>query len=229
MHVRIGRLQQLQKIIEGIDMDGFERRTLAKKEQVLGAAFDLMNVENGKGSQALSIADVAAHSHVSRATIFNYFGSRQGLISAVFDRFLAQIAEGAERIVAQDLPFAQVMMTLTRYELDRLSHVSEQFYRDLMRWYAEDNGPGMHDLRDRYTKRSFGILLGLFAKGRREGSVDPQYSDEFLLLYLRMMTQGALDPSIRDAIVPYSEQFVEMLIKGVAPPPRSVRGSGHSK
>ncbi|MCI1220221.1 MAG: TetR/AcrR family transcriptional regulator [Bifidobacterium sp.] len=198
-------------------MNGFERRTLAKKEQVLDAAFDLMNADSDNGAETLSIADAAARSHVSRATIFNYFGSKQGLISAVFDRFLARIAEGAERIVTQDLPFAQMMMTLTRYELDCLSRVSEQFYRDLMRWYAEDSGPGMQDLRVRYTERSFGILLSLFAKGRQEGSVDPKYSDEFLLLYLRMMTQGALDPGIRDAIVPYSEQFVEMLIKGIAP------------
>ncbi|MCH4208798.1 TetR/AcrR family transcriptional regulator [Bifidobacterium sp.] len=198
-------------------MDGFELRTRVKREQVLGAAFDLVNT--GGGAEALSIAAVAVHSHVSRATIFNYFGSRQGLISGVFDRFLAQIAEGAEHIVTQDLPFAPMMMALTRYELDSLSRVSEQFYRDLMRWYAEDDGPGMQDLRARYTRQSFGILLSLFAKGRKEGSVDPEYSDEFLLLYLRMMTQGALDPGIRDAIVPYSEQFVKMLIKGIAPSP----------
>lgn len=214
---------------EGTDMNGFERRTLAKKEQVLDAAFDLMNADSGEGAETLSIADVAARSHVSRATIFNYFGSKQGLISAVFDRFLSRLGEEAEQIITQDMLFVQLMRALTRCELDHLHSVSPQFYDNLMRWYAEDEGPGMQDLRARYTKESFDVMLAMFAKGREEGSIDPKYSDEFLLLYLRMMSQGALDPSVRDAIVPYSERFVEMFIKGVAPSPCSATDDGRSQ
>ncbi len=66
-------------------MNGYEKRTQEKKNQVLDAAFNLMN--NGGGIGNLTMDDIAKNSKVGKTSIFNYFGSKENLIHEVFKYF----------------------------------------------------------------------------------------------------------------------------------------------
>ena len=195
-------------------MNGFERRTKEKKEQVLNAAFDLMNTD--KGASGLTIKAVAERSHISRATIFKYYESKQKLIDAVFVHVLDDIGETAMHIIESDLPFDQLIMALGRNDIEQLNKVSRQFYMELMASYVRDD----HEISthlDSYTQRAFNLMIDIFAKGRKEGKVDLKYSDEFLLLYFQALIRGISDPNIYGKILPYTEQWTEMMVKGFAP------------
>ncbi|WP_241433483.1 TetR/AcrR family transcriptional regulator [Listeria floridensis] len=65
-------------------MNGFEKRSLEKKKQILAAAFDIMN--SAEGADGLTVDAVVRESGISKATIFKYFGSKENLIRAVFFR-----------------------------------------------------------------------------------------------------------------------------------------------
>ncbi|EGO8568943.1 TPA: TetR/AcrR family transcriptional regulator, partial [Enterococcus faecium] len=49
------------------------------------------------------------------------------------------------------------------------------------------------------------------------GKVDLKYSDEFLMLYFQAMIEGISNPQIYEKILPYTAEWTELLVKGIAP------------
>lgn len=73
-----------------------ERSRLSLREQLLDAAARLLPQ---RGFGKLRMADVAAESGVSRQTVYNEFGGKEALVSAVALRVEARFLEEAERRV----------------------------------------------------------------------------------------------------------------------------------
>ncbi|HAQ1754513.1 TPA: TetR/AcrR family transcriptional regulator, partial [Enterococcus faecium] len=98
-----------------------------------------------------------------------------------------------------------------------LNRVNKQFYIDLMTYYTKKEKKEFSDAMDAYTQESFSIMLDLFHRGRKEGKVDLKYSDEFLILYFQAMVEGISKPEIYAKLLPYTAEWTEVLIKGIAP------------
>ncbi|MCS6109124.1 TetR/AcrR family transcriptional regulator, partial [Clostridium botulinum] len=77
-------------------MDGFEKRTLEKKRQVIDATFDLLNTP--KGAESITMDEIAKQANVGKTTIFKYFDNKDNLYKAVYKDFLNNLADGAYKI-----------------------------------------------------------------------------------------------------------------------------------
>ncbi|WP_270216248.1 TetR/AcrR family transcriptional regulator [Enterococcus lactis] len=185
-------------------MKGFEKRAQEKKKEILQAAFDLMNTDIG--TAGVTMDKVAESAQVSKATIFKYFGSKEGLIYEVFFTFMNDLGQEAKALIAENLPFEETY----------LNRVNKQFYIDLMTYYTKKEKKEFSDAMDAYTQESFSIMLDLFHRGRKEGKVDLKYSDEFLILYFQAMVEGISKPEIYAKLLPYTAEWTEVLIKGIA-------------
>ncbi|KAF1298173.1 TetR family transcriptional regulator [Enterococcus sp. JM4C] len=196
-------------------MNGFERRTQEKKERVLQAAFELMNTDSGVDN--LTIDEVAKRSGVGKTSIFNYFGSKEALIHEVFVNSMTEMSEKAQKIMADEAPFEETLIAMSQTKIEYLEKINQQFYFDLMKYFTEKEDNGFTRMMDEYTKMSFGMMLDLFHRGRKEGKVDLKYSDEFLMLYFQAIIEGISNPLIYEKILPYTREWTEMIIKGIAP------------
>lgn len=197
-------------------MNGFEKRAKEKQKQVLNAAFELMNSD--KGVAGLTIDEVVERSGVSKATIFKYFGSKEQLIYQVFFEFMNEMGTSTREIMAKNLPFEETLIAMSQNKISYLEKVNKQFFLDLMGYYThKEKDSELTLLMDNYTKESFDIMLDLFHRGRKEGKVDLKYSDEFLMLYFQAMVEGISNPQIYDKILPYTAEWTEMMVKGIAP------------
>lgn len=196
-------------------MDGFERRTEEKKKKVLRAAFDLMNTDTG--IENLTIDAVAKKANVGKTSIFKYFGSKENLIHEVFIRSMDEMEEKAKKIVEKNASFEETLIAMSQNKIDYLEKINKQFYLDLMSYYTKKEDSGFTRMMEAYTKQSLGIMLDLFHRGRKEGKVDLKYSDEFLMLYFQAMIEGISNPQIYEKILPYTAEWTELLIKGIAP------------
>jgi AcrR family transcriptional regulator len=197
-------------------MNGFEKRAKEKQKQVLKAAFELMNSD--KGVAGLTIDEVVERSGVSKATIFKYFGSKEQLIYQVFFEFMNEMGNSTREIMAKNLPFEETLIAMSQNKISYLEKVNKQFFLDLMAYYThKEKDSELTLLMDNYTKESFDIMLDLFHRGRKEGKVDLKYSDEFLMLYFQAMVEGISNPQIYDKILPYTAEWTEMMVKGIAP------------
>jgi AcrR family transcriptional regulator len=196
-------------------MNGFERRTSEKKQQVLQAAFELMNTENGIDN--LTIDEVSKLSTVGKTSIFKYFGSKENLIHEVFVNWMNEMAQSANEVMEKNASFEETMIAMSQTKINFLSKINKQFYFDLMHYFTEKEDSGFTRMMEEYTNQSFEIMLDLFHRGRKEGKVDLKYSDEFLLLFFQALIEGISNPMIYKQILPYTAEWTEILIKGVAP------------
>lgn len=196
-------------------MNGFEKRTQAKKNQVLEATFNLLNTE--AGIENVTVDEIARHANVGKTTIFKYFGSKENLIHEVFKYFLTQMGENARKIMADNKPFEETIIAMSQIKIHFLEKINKQFYFDLMDYFTKKDDNGLSLMMQEYVNESYSLMLDLFHRGRKEGKVDLKYSDEFLLIYFQALVEGISSPHIYQRILPYTAQWTELLVKGIAP------------
>lgn len=196
-------------------MNGFEKRTQEKKNQVLKATFNLLNTD--ASIENVTVDEIARHANVGKTTIFKYFGSKENLIHEVFKYFLTQMGETAREIMAENKPFEETIIAMSQNKIHYLEKINKQFYLDLMDYFTKKDDDGISLMMQQYVKESYSLMLDLFHRGRKEGKVDLKYSDEFLLIYFQALVEGISSPHIYPKILPYTAQWTELLIKGVAP------------
>jgi AcrR family transcriptional regulator len=199
----------------GYSMDGYEKRTQEKKLQVLEAAFHLMNTDDG--IENLTVDEIARKANVGKTSIFKYFGSKENLLHEVFKKFIADMREKALEIMDQKKSFEETLIAMSQNKINFLDKVNKRFYMDLMDYYTTKGDDGLSLIMQQYIKESFDIMMDLFHIGRKEGKVDLKYSDEFLMLYLQALVEGISSPHIYTRILPYTAEWIEVLIKGIAP------------
>ncbi|WP_080873512.1 TetR/AcrR family transcriptional regulator [Oceanobacillus timonensis] len=196
-------------------MNGFEKRTEEKKKQILEAAFELMNGDADAGN--VTMEEIAKHANVGKATLFKYFGSKDNLIHEVFQDFINQLITGAREIIAEDKSFEETLIALSQNKIGYLDKINHQFYMRMMDFFTKKDDEGLSLMMQKFNEVNYDMLLDLFHRGRKEGKVDLKYSDEFLLLYFQAIVEGISKPQIYEKIAPYTEEWTEMLIKGIAP------------
>jgi len=196
-------------------MNGYEKRTQEKKNQVLEATFHLMNTD--AGIENLTMDDISQASNVGKTSIFKYFGSKENLIYEVFKCFLNKMGETAREIMSENKPFEETLIAISQNKINYLEKVNKQFYLDLMDFFTKKNDDGLSLIMQEYNKESYSIMLDLFHRGRKEGKVDLKYSDEFLLIYFQALVEGISSPHIYKKVLPYTAHWTELLIKGIAP------------
>jgi hypothetical protein len=67
-----------------------------------------------------------------------------------------------------------------------------------------------------YGKNQQTVLYGFDVICNKEGKVDLKYSDEFLLIYFQALVEGISSLHIYSKVLPYTTQWTELLIKGIA-------------
>lgn len=200
-------------------MNGFEKRTEEKKKKVIEAAFELMNTDNHGAN--VTIEDIAKHAGVGKTTVFKYFGNKDNLIKEVFQNCLDELVVSAQEVLEQEKSFEETLISLTQNKIDLLNRINKPFYSIMMEYVTEKDDTGSSLMMEKYTRNNYGMMLDLFHRGRKEGKVDLKYSDEFLILYFQTIVEGISNPNIYEKIKPYTREWTEMLIKGIAPSRRS--------
>lgn len=196
-------------------MNGYEKRTEEKKIRVLEAAFNLINTDAGIDN--FTMDEIAQNANVGKTSIFKYFGSKENLIHEVFKYFLSKMGAKAREIMLENKPFEETIIAMTQTKIEWLDKINKRFYLDLMGFVTQKSDNGLSLMMKQYAEESFSIMLDLFHRGRKEGKVDLKYSDEFLLVYFEALVEGISSPQIYERILPYTAEWTELLIKGIAP------------
>ena len=196
-------------------MNGFDKRQQQKKQQILQAAFDLMNTD--RGIKNIKIEDIVEQANVSKTSIFNYFGNKENVIQEVFKQFINQMTAEATAIINRDNSFEETFIALSLNKARLLQKINRQLYLDMMAYMVSKQGSDISILMNEYTHITSNMIIDLFARGRKEGKIDLKYSDEFLLLYIQSFVEGVSNPKIYEQVLPYISEWTEVFLKGFAP------------
>ncbi len=202
-----------------------DQNRIEQRARILDAARSLFA---SQGFDDVTVADIARHAGVARATVFNYFASKHTLIDAITEEVLAYYAEMLDRAQADERSSTAALL---RALFDHMGEGIEQlhgFYKGVFREIAKmqvglDEGGASAKARE----LTVGRLAVLISRGQTRGEISAEHTAEDLAYAFDSLTHGTIvhwlygDPSksLRDRM----GRAVEIYLGSVATGPGAVR------
>jgi TetR/AcrR family fatty acid metabolism transcriptional regulator len=178
-----------------------------------------------RGYAATRAEDVAVEAGVAKGTVFLHFGSREGVLRALFESFEADLLAVVERTVATDAPALERLRDMLGAVLRAMAARPDLARSVLDLWAARSfaaAGQGEQDGAGVEVARLYGqyrrVVGDLLDEARREGSLRPDLTPDAPAVVVGavegVVLQWALDP----AAVPLervAEQVVDVLLHGL--------------
>lgn len=189
--------------------NGFDLRREKKMKNIEEAALELLNQ---KDISNITMDEIASNAGVSKVTLFNYYNTKDNLINTTIRNSLFSIYEEYERLVEGNLPFEQTYIELTQYKMKKIQSTTSMFFHNVMQQYASDTTFFDKDAQEASDR----LVLRLLQKGRKEGKINPAYSDEVLLMFMHIFTEGMKSQAINnDDMIKYGSQISQMFLNGL--------------
>lgn len=191
-------------------MNGYERRTKAKREKIRAAALELFCIY---GTEKTSVNEIAVTAGVAPATIYNYFGSKEGLMTETIVGILEESWKARRELWETDLPFPELIKRAISMNEDFFDRANLETIKALF-----DSDPEIKKLVDDFNRNSYPYIVGRFMeKGREEGYIRKDISREAATIYLKMYQDVLMQPEIfNNRNKNLIKELVELMIYGLA-------------
>jgi AcrR family transcriptional regulator len=166
-------------------VDGFERGKKKKRESIWRAALELFRVH---GFKKVSINDIASKAGVSPATIYNHFGSKEGLVRETLKQHIRNNLTRYKKIIESDRPFPDRMEAIVFAK----ETIAQQYSTELIQTALSDDPEIRQFLEAKYrdiAKR----ISDFYQEGKRQGYINPKISQEAIMLYFDILRRGITD------------------------------------
>lgn len=159
-------------------MNGFEKRRDDKKKAILQAALELFD---RYGFDKVTVTEIAEKAHVSKVSIYNFFGSKDTLrrivIKDVLDESIAKIKDLVEKDGDFIQKIGEYIQIRTRYH----GRYSLQFFFD-----AVESDQEVRQYFADFTAANKRLVMEFIEKGRQLGVFSPDISDTAIEMYIDM-------------------------------------------
>jgi len=168
----------------------------AQRERILDAARTLFA---SRGFDAVTMGDVAAQAGVVRATVFNHFGSKHGLVEAITAGVFDYYAGMLDQALADE---ASTTPALVRALFEHMGAGIEQFhgfYREVFREIMKIQvGLEEGSAAARAAERTQERLMRLLARGQERGELSREFDAEDLETAFSSLANGTIDRWLYD-------------------------------
>jgi AcrR family transcriptional regulator len=175
-------------------MNGYERRKEQTKENIRQAALELFKAH---GVKKVSVSEIASRAAVSPVTIYNHFGSKDDLVRDVAKQFLLDLVDKYQAMMQSDAPFMEKLEMIIFDKTEIARQYNAEFLQTII-----SSDPELRQFVDSiFENRIFRLMSDFFREGRRQGYVNPDLSDETMILYQRIFRQGVTSyPGLLEAV-----------------------------
>lgn len=163
-------------------MNKYELRTNKKKEAIVNSALDLFRTN---GFQNTSIKQISDKANVSQVSIYNYFGSKDALVTECAKIIMKNTLENAKQILEEPIPFIQKLNKA-------LSLCTGEIHRTLNEYFstkALDDKIFLSLLSDGLLTVQCEIYEAFLEDGKKEGAIDNSIPTEVLMKYILAFNQ----------------------------------------
>jgi AcrR family transcriptional regulator len=196
-------------------MNGFERRTEQKKDKIRTAALELFCTY---GPDKTSVNEIAQRAGVSPASVYNYFGSKEGLMKDTIINLLESSWKLREELWNSELPFPELLKRSVTMKDDFYDRIDLDNFLDLLNSNIEIKKHIDDFNKKRYPK----IVQKFIEKGRREGYIRKEISLEAAMVYLTMYQDVLQRPEMKKRInSELLKELLDLMIYGLAGQPIS--------
>ncbi|WP_243182925.1 TetR/AcrR family transcriptional regulator [Anaerosolibacter carboniphilus] len=160
-----------------MNMNGYEKRTKAKKESIINAARELFTE---RGITDVGISEIAAKAGVSQVSIYNYFGDKNSLAKEVLISYLDQSIQEYEEILKGDIPFSEKLKIIMDKKHDAVIEVSRSNFSK----YAWEDKTLQQVYKEAATIKATSIYTKFIELGKKEGAIDESIPNDAILSFL---------------------------------------------
>jgi len=171
-----------------------------------------------KGYNGVSMREISEMSHVSKPTIYYYFGSKEGVFKALVNFGLEYGTAKAKQIIALDLPVKSRLVKLIQNRFD-ISYKHPEFSKFfLLVFMTMENLPFIKEFKKQAQLHSK-ILSDLIQEGVECGEfgagANPQLAVEIIGAVLGHFIRKQLMTKKKILTDQLAEQVVDLLFKGL--------------
>jgi AcrR family transcriptional regulator len=181
-----------------------ERRIERNKDRILRVTLELYQVH---GIKKTTTHDIALKAGVSPATVYNHFGSKEGLTRAAVKYFLTSTAADFSKILKGGHSFLEKMEQILSYKSDMLGHYQGELMQTMI---SED--PEIRYLVDSfYLKEMRQMIIDFYEEGKRQGYINPELSTETIMRYMLIVRSGMAAESVLSEDPEHNRQLIQEL------------------
>ncbi|MDH4168449.1 MAG: TetR/AcrR family transcriptional regulator [Acidimicrobiia bacterium] len=168
-------------------------REAQKRDQratILTAAHGLFAL---RSFDEVTVAEVAEAAGVARATVFNHFGSKHGLVDAITEQVLVIYQEMLTEAVADDAATTGERLRRLASDMGAGIEVDRAFFRSVFRELSRSQSTRSEDAgRERATHAARTGLEQLFQRGIDRGELDGRHTAFTLALAFTSLANGVI-------------------------------------
>jgi AcrR family transcriptional regulator len=164
---------------------GSRSRTEGKKEGIRRAALRLFQL---RGFKKVTIREIAREADVSQVTIYNYFGSKEGLTRDVVRNLTLDVTEEYRALMADEQSFPDKLEHILLGKMTLVGQYGGELVETLI-----SKDPEMQEfVRRTYDREIMPMIASFFDEGRAQGFVNPELSQEAILAYTNIFRNGLM-------------------------------------
>jgi AcrR family transcriptional regulator len=170
---------------------GSQRRTEQTRERIRRAALQLFRTY---GFKKVTIREIAREADVSQVTIYNCFGSKDGLIRDVVKCVFRDAVDKYRAIMEDGRPFMEKLEDII---MDKME-MGGQYRGEMIQRALSDDPEMLEFVSNLYDGEIKQTMLNFFEEGKRQGCLNPDLSQEAIMLYSEIFRDGLMArPNLR--------------------------------
>ena len=154
-----------------------------KKERIITAAIKLWR--QAHRINKVSLDEIAREAGVSPTTIYNNFGTREGLVQEVIKYLSKEIMDTMMALIKSDLPYPVKMQGMVSAKLNTVSGMQADIIEKI--WADPASRQYIKEITESQAKPLMKAVIG---EGQREGYIHPDIPPELFVLYLNILQSG---------------------------------------
>ncbi len=157
-------------------MDGFEKRRDDKKKAIMQTALELFDQY---GFEKVSMTDIAEKARVSRASIYNFFESKDNLRRIIIKDILDDSVGKVQKLLEKQCSFIDKISEYIRIRTWYYGKHSLKFFFDTV-----ESDPELRQYLDDFTAIHRQLLMKLIDEGKQSGVFSPEISNIAIEMYI---------------------------------------------
>ena len=164
-------------------MTGTRVTRRVKKGPIIAAAIKLWR--QAHNINKVSLEEVAREAGVSPTTVYNNFGTREGLVQAVIRHLSDQIMDKMLALKESDLSFPAKMQAMVSAKLNTVSGMQSDIIEKI--WTDPGSRRYIEEITERQAKP---LMKAIVEEGQRQGYIHPDIPPELFVLYFNILQAG---------------------------------------
>lgn len=200
-------------------MNGFEKRASLIKEKIKQATLELLRtLEPGR----IRIVDISKAAKVSQVTIYNYFGSKEGLLQEVFKDYLNRSIQEFEDYLREEHTLREKIEHIL---LQKRRALKDNLSVDVIKEMMINDQEMYRYVEEEYQSRAIPLIIKLIEDGKAAGEISSKVSVQNVLIFINMFVNQSVQllqlAEHAGNIEKLTEDMVEMFFYGVCGRPET--------